>query len=333
MVKNPHANSKSGWSCRDGCAAVAVLLVLIIGAGTAFAGAASAQPAPPAPAPSASVPTPPPCQGPGCLTQPAPNPPAAQPPANQSPHPGQAPAPPSSCAVTDIPACVSDAIGSFFRSLVTPGLNSLLGLLGKSLLVTPALDQLPVMGQIWSNSQQIVIAVYATLILVAGVIVMAHQTLQTRHSIKEVLPRVVIGFLAANLSLFFGGKIIEIGNALSTAVLGDQINPDVAARAMTDTLSHDLDVGGLFIVFVALALVVMLVAVLLTYIVRITMTVLLLAAAPMFLMCHALPQLEGIAFWWWKAFAGAMVIQVGQALALVTAIKLFFWPGGIVLFG
>ncbi|MBK0868685.1 hypothetical protein INP57_17880 [Saccharopolyspora sp. HNM0986] len=227
---------------------------------------------------------------------------------------------------------MSDAIESFFRDLVTPGLNSVLDLLAKSLLVTPQLDQLPVMGQIWGSSQQIVIAVYATLILVAGIIVMAHETLQTRHSIKEILPRVIVGFLASNLSLFFGGKVIEIGNALSRAILGDGLSPETAGRAMRDTLMHDLDGGGLFVIFIALALIVMLVAVLLTYIVRVTLTIILLAGAPILLMCHALPHTEGIAFWWWKAFAGVMAIQVGQSLALVAAIKLFFWPGGITLF-
>ncbi|GAB3677416.1 hypothetical protein [Saccharopolyspora tripterygii] len=313
------------------CTAVAALLVFVSAAGLAFTGAASAQPAPP-PAPSAPVPAPrPPCQGPSCIPQPVPVPPTNQPPGNQS-NPNQAPTQESSCGITDIPACVSGAIESFFRDLVTPGLNSLLDLLGKSLLVTPQLDQLPVMGQIWGNSQQIVTAVYATLILVAGIIVMAHETLQTRHSIKEILPRVIVGFLASNLSLFFGGKVIEIGNVISRSILGDGVSPETAGRAMRDALMHDLDGGGLFVIFIALALIVMLVAVLLTYIVRITLTIILLAAAPILLMCHALPYTEGIAFWWWKAFAGVMAIQVGQSLALVAALKLFFWPGGITLF-
>ncbi|WP_338595419.1 hypothetical protein [Saccharopolyspora sp. SCSIO 74807] len=308
-------------------------LFTLVAAGLALTGVASAQPAPPVPLPFVPGPVapPPPCQGSSCIPLPLPLPPANQPPGNQS-TPNQAPAPESSCGITDIPACVSDAIESFFRDLVTPGLNSLLDLLAKSLLVTPQLDQLPVMGEIWGNSQQIVITVYVVLVLVAGIIVMAHETLQTRHSIKEILPRVIVGFLASNLSLFFGGKVIEIGNALSQAILGDGVNPETAGRAMRDTLMHDLDGGGLFVIFIALALIVMLVAVLLTYIVRITLTIILLAGAPILLMCHALPQTEGIAFWWWKAFAGVMAIQVGQSLALVAAIKLFFWPGGITLF-
>lgn len=332
MPPLPFPASAGSHRLRRACTAVATVLVLVAAA-TGVTGFASAQSAPAPTPPSVSIPAPPPCQGPDCIAQPTmPTPPTA--PGSPSPGtPSNPPAPPgSNCGVTNIPGCVSNAIETFFRDLVTPGLNSLLGLFAKSLLVTPQLDQIPVMGQIWSNSQQIVLAVYAMLILVAGIIVMAHQTLQARHSVKEILPRVIVGFLAANLSLFFGGKMIVLGNALSQAVLGDQLNPDTAGQAMTATLMHSLDTGSLVLVFMAAALLVMLVAVLLTYIVRVTLAVVLLAAAPVFLMCHALPHTESIAFWWWKAFAGVMVIQVGQALTLVTVLKLFFWPGGIILF-
>ncbi|MCA1706287.1 MAG: hypothetical protein LC808_24680 [Actinobacteria bacterium] len=209
----------------------------------------------------------------------------------------------------------------------------MLDLLAHYVLVTPPLDQLPVMRQIWGNSQQIAVAAYVLLVLAAGMIVMAYETLQTRHSIKEILPRVIVGFLAANLSLFFGGKAIEVANAISQAILGDQINPQVAAESMKNTLMGNLNnQGGLLVIFMALALIVMLVVVLLTYIVRVTLTVILLGGAPLLLMCHATPQTEGIAFWWWKAFGGVLAIQVGQSSALVAAIKLFFLPGGITLF-
>lgn len=321
----------SGAACllRRVCTAVAAVFMFVVVVGLAFAGAADAQPASlPGPStPSLASP----CQGPSCIPQPVPVPSENPAPGNQS-DPNQAPAPAPSCGFTDIQACVSGAIEAFFRDLVTPGLNSMLDLFAKSLLVTPPLDQVPVMGQIWDTSRQIVLAVYSTLVLVAGIIVMAHETVQNRHSIKEILPRVIVGFLSANLSLFFGGKVIEIGNALSRGVLGDQLSPETAARTMTDSLMHDFDGGALFIIFMALALLVMLVAVVLTYIVRITLTIVLLAGAPIFLMCHALPHTEGIAFWWWKAFAGVLAIQVGQSLALVAAIKIFFLPGGITLF-
>ncbi|MEY8043700.1 hypothetical protein AB8O55_30240, partial [Saccharopolyspora cebuensis] len=71
------------------------------------------------------------------------------------------------------------------------------------------------------------------------------------------------------------------------------------------------------LLFVALALLVMIVVVLVTYVVRVMLTIILLVAAPLLLMCHALPHTEGIAAWWWKAFAGTLLIQIGQSFALV----------------
>ncbi len=317
------------WTCRPGyrarrvCIAMAVLLMFVVATGIAFSGVGLAQSV--APAPSVPAPV---CDGPNCIPQPAPAVPPANPPGAPS---DAADEEESSCGISDIQGCVSGAIESFFRDLVTPGLNSMLGLLTKSLLVTPTLDDVPALRSIWGNSQQIVIVAYATVVLVAGIVVVTHQTVQSRSSIKEVLPRVVVGFLAANLSLFVGARAIEVANALSRAVLGERISPEMAGKAISDALMDDLD-NGLFVVFVALALVVMLVVVLLTYIVRITLTIILLAGAPIMLMCHALPQTEGIAFWWWKAFGGVMAIQVAQSLALVSAIRLFFSPGAIALF-
>lgn len=293
-----------------GAAAVVLLSLLLAWAG---AGVAASRPTPgssPAPQPSPRVPPPGSLGGGG----------------------GQGAADPA-CGITNMSACVSDAIEAFFRELVTPGLTSLLDLLATYVLVTPPLDQLPVMGHIWERSQQIVIAAYALVVLVASLVVMAHETLQTQYSIKEILPRIIVGFLAANLSLLVAGKAIELANALSRAILGDQLAPQAAAESMQNTLMTNLnDQGGLLVLFMALALTAMLVVVLLTYIVRVTLTIVLLAGAPLFLMCHALPHTESVAFWWWKAFGAMLVIQVGQSLALVSAIKLFFWPGGITLF-
>lgn len=70
-------------------------------------------------------------------------------------------------------------------------------------------------------------------------------------------------------------------------------------------------------------LVCLLVALLVTYVVRVALTVILIAGAPLALMGHALPQTDGIARWWWKAFGGVLAIQIAQSLALVTAIRLF----------
>jgi len=61
------------------------------------------------------------------------------------------------------------------------------------------------------------------------------------------------------------------------------------------------------------------------------LTVVLLAMAPLALACHGLPQTEGVARWWWRAFAGILAIQAAQALVLVAAVRVFLSPGWSVI--
>jgi hypothetical protein len=277
-----------------------------------------------------ATPAPPSCQGPDCIPQPVPISPRA---------PGTAPAPGTGsggqadeCGITDPVACVTEGISSFFRGLVTDALNPLLDLLGRTLLTTPEPSALPSVGQLWTQSWQILLAVYVLIVLVAGLIVMGYETLQTRYTVKEIGPRVVIGFLAGTLSLFIATQAIQIANALAGAVLGEGVDPAAAGKAMTDMVLSAFN-SSVWLVFLGLALVIMVVVLLITFIVRVMLTILLIAAAPIALMWHALPHTEGIAQAWWKAFGGVLAIQLGQSLAMVTALRVFFTPGGFTVFG
>ena len=91
--------------------------------------------------------------------------------------------------------------------------------------------------------------------------------------------------------------------------------------------------GGIWIIFIGMFLAGMLIVLLVTYIVRVALTVILIAGAPLVLMFHALPQTEGIAYWWWKAYGGCLAIQVVQSLTLITAMRVFLAPGGFTVFG
>ncbi len=64
------------------------------------------------------------------------------------------------------------------------------------------------------------------------------------------------------------------------------------------------------------------------YVVRVATMVVLVAAAPLFLVAHALPQTEGAARLWWRALVGCLAVQVGQALVLITAVRVFFDADG-----
>lgn len=229
---------------------------------------------------------------------------------------------------------ISSAISGFFRGLVTSALNPLLDLLGRTLLSTPTLDQLPRVGQLWESGRQFTVAAYVLLVIIGGITVMAHETVQTRYSIKEIGPRIVVGFLAANLSLLLSGKAIAFANAASAAALGDGVNPESAAGTLTNLVAASLRTdSGLFLVFLGLALAGLLVALLVGYVVRVALTVALIAAAAPALACFATPFTEPVARWWCRAFAGVLAIQIGQSIALAAAVRVFFAPGGWTVFG
>jgi hypothetical protein len=223
--------------------------------------------------------------------------------------------------------CVDSMLTSFFRTLVGSALNPLLDLLGHTLLTTPDPSSLPRIGELWNNSWEILLACYGLLVVIAGVLVMAYQSVQTRYSVKQLLPRLAVGFLAGGMSLVVATQAIAIANALAGAVMGTGVDVNSAADTLKNIYLIRLDGFSIFETLLDLAMAAGLVAVLLTYIVRVALTLILIAGAPIMLMGHALPQTDGIAKWWWKAFGGCLAVQVAQSLALITAIRVLLAPG------
>lgn len=280
--------------------------------------------------PPATKTLPPPCAGPDCIPQPAPL---------GSGAPGYAAAPSqqnsgeAECGLLHLGGCVTNALDSFFRGIVEDALNPLLDLLGKTLLTTPEPSSIPGLTGLWTQTWHILLAVYVILVVVAGMILMGYETLQTRYTVKEIAPRLVVGFLAGTLSLFLATKGIQLANAVAQAIMGEGLNPTAASQALTGMVLSALHDGGLWLNFIGLALAIMIIVLLVTFIVRVMLTILLIAAAPIALMWHALPHTEGIAQAWWKAYGGVLAIQVGQSLTLITTLKVFFTPGGVSVFG
>lgn len=236
------------------------------------------------------------------------------------------------CGVTNISGCVAEAIDGFFHRLVTSALNPLLNLMSHTLLTTPDVTALPHVRQMWDSSWQLVLALYVLVVMGAGVLLMVRETLQTRWSWRELAPRLVIGFVAGALSMALATGAIRFANALAEAVSGNGVDADSAAAALRQ-LTDSGPTGGIFMLLLGVALVVILVVLMVSYVVRIAITVMLVIAAPLALMCHALPGFESIARWWWRSFGACLAIQVVQSLVLITSLRVFLTPGDWGFFG
>jgi hypothetical protein len=267
-------------------------------------------------APQAPSPGPSPSRTPPKST---PNPtPAPVPAAPASPPPGQ-----GGCGFFNIGCQVGHAIDSWFADLVKSAINPLFALLGQTLLSTPQVGNFSTVRSLWAGSLAIADASYVLLVLIGGIIVMGHQTVQTSYAVKDIAPRLVVGFFAANLSLLLAGKAIQFADGMSAALAGQGLDPAAAGAMLRSLIERVIGEGGMFFILLALFAVALLLVLTIIYVARLMLTVVLIAMAPLALACHALPQTEGFARWWWRAFAGILAIEAAQALVLVAAMRVF----------
>jgi hypothetical protein len=231
------------------------------------------------------------------------------------------------CGLLDFGCYVSNAITSWFAGLVKSAVNPLLSLIGRTALSTPQPGSIAAVQGLWSTGLGIADACYGLLVLVGGIIVMSHETLQTSYSAKEIAPRIVIGFVTANLSMVLMSKAIDLANGLSAAFTAGGVSPQGAATALMNTLGNSVSSGGIFLILIALAGVVLALVLAAVYVIRLMAIVLLAAAAPLCLALYALPQTAWAARWWWRALTAALAIQVAQGLVMTAAVQVFFSPG------
>jgi hypothetical protein len=254
--------------------------------------------------------------------------PSVSPTRSSSPSPSPSPSPTGDtgggCGWFDFGCSVGHAIDSWFAGLVSSAIDPLFGLLGRTLLSTPQVDGFGSVRGLWEGSLAVADACYVLLVLAGGFIVMTHQTLQTSVTAKELAPRLVTGFVMANLSLLLAGKAIGFANGLSAALAGQGLDPAAAGAMLRTLIEKVLSEGGMFFILLALAAVLLVLILAVIFVARLMLTVVLIAVAPLALACYGLPQTAGFARWWWRAFAGILAIQSAQALVFVAAMRIFF---------
>lgn len=292
--------------------AALVLLALLAGV------AARAEPAPPAP-PALTTPT----AGAGIQVGPPLPPPASEPAGGGVQTGGE-----SQPRFWDIPGRIRKAIDDWFRALVTDALNPALELVGKTLLSTPQLVGLGRVSELWAYSLGIADALLVLVLIVAGALLMGHETVQTRYAVKDALPRLAFAAVAANASLALSGQLIALANAFSLGFLSGGVDPAEASDRLQQFVVGAVSSGGIFLIFLGLACAVFAVILLLLYVVRAALVVVLVCAAPLMLLAHALPQTEGLARLWWRGMTAALAVQVAQAFLLATAVRVFFSGDG-----
>ncbi|GAB3260445.1 hypothetical protein [Kineosporia babensis] len=221
---------------------------------------------------------------------------------------------------------MQDLFGFFWKGFAGP-LNVVLLWVKDLILRVPAVTtQQPVMD-LAARSLQMVQAGYVVLAMIAAVLALGHGGLSGTFSAKDVLQRMVLGFVAAHESTWIVRQFTDVTNALITGLapsgletLGDL---GVSEISVDDVLpSHLILSTVLFalILFLLLWLVV-------SWLVRFAGLSIAVGLGPLALACHAVPWLDPIAQAWWRDVSAVMLTVLGQALTMHLGILLFMDPG------
>ena len=178
--------------------------------------------------------------------------------------------------------------------LILDALNGLWVLLLHTALLIPNVTTLPQVQDITSTSLAVVNVCFVLAILAAGAVLMGKETVQTRYGLQELGPRLVVGFIAANVSTLLCDKLITLANAVTQALAGDNIAGGGAFSQLRDTVTGSLTSGPAAIMALIFAgiLMVMTALMLVQWLARLGLLVVLVGIAPCALACHATPWTE-----------------------------------------
>jgi hypothetical protein len=207
-------------------------------------------------------------------------------------------------------------------------LGGLVSFLTATFFTSPDVTGFPQVQLLVSRSMVVVNAFFVLAIIGAGATAMTHGTFQIRYQAKDLLPRLVFGFVVANFGSELCRMLIETANALMVAMVGEtasgpQVIEFVKARilgAMADPAS------AVLAVVIGLIIVVLFYMLLVGWFVRIATLIVLAGIAPAGLACYALPQTQAVAGLWWRALLGCLATPVLQAIFFTTGVNLLLDP-------
>jgi hypothetical protein len=214
----------------------------------------------------------------------------------------------------------------WLTSALTSSFDAMFGLIAHTLLHTPDPTSLPQVTAMTGRAAWVVDTVFVLAFLAVGVITMTTGGAELpRYTVKELLPRLVVGFIAAHFAPLLVTHAIDLANGLVTALYGsDRDISDQAAAIRQHIIRAGQDKSTTFLFMIILAVVTVLVATTaFGLIVRLSLLLVLTAVCPLALACHALPATDGLARLWWRSFAGCLAIPVLQAFTLQAGVAMF----------
>jgi hypothetical protein len=225
-----------------------------------------------------------------------------------------------------------DAIIKWFAAVIVGGLNILWDLLSATAFTTPDVTVLAEVKSIASTSLEVVNTVYVLAILWMAILVMGRDTIQSRYGLGELIPRLVIGLIGANLAMPLCSQLIGLANAVTAALTAQDITAPGSMQQVQQLVAASLgdpsgsDPAGFLFLLIGLVIAVMVGVLLVQWIVRLGILIVAVGVAPIALALHGTPHTEPAAKLWWRTMLGALGTVLIQAVALHTTLTVFVSP-------
>ena len=181
----------------------------------------------------------------------------------------------------------------------------------------------PTVLSLWNFSLALVNIALAAVVMWGGFNIMVKEhTRSPYHEAMELLPRVILAALAANLTLEFAHALIDGNNAISAAI--GQVTLPGYDQA---TPSQD----GIALIFTALAYGIVAILLVFQMLMRLALIDMLIVLAPVAALMWVLPQTQNWFRWWADLFPITVFQQAIQVmvLRLGTALMVELTPGSL----
>jgi hypothetical protein len=213
-----------------------------------------------------------------------------------------------------------NAILDFLARSILGSFDAVVGVVNHILLVSPDVTGLPQVQALTGKSTWIVDSVFVLVFVAIGALTMlAGGDERARYTAKDLLPRAVVGFIAAHFSQLLCGQAITLANGLTLGLTSNNLLLDTDAVTAMKLHLTTPNLSSRLLFVTVLALVVSLLATTaFQAIARLGILLVLTAAAPIALACHALPQTDPVARLWWRAYTGCVAVPILQAFTILT---------------
>ena len=225
-----------------------------------------------------------------------------------------------------------DAIIKWCAGVIVGALDILWNLLSATAFTTPDVTVLAEVKSIASTSLAVVNTVYVLAILWMAILVMGRDTIQSRYGLSELIPRLVIGLIGANMAMPVCSQLIGLANAVTAAMTSQDITSPGSMQQMRQLVKASLgdqtgsDPAGFLLILIGLVIAIMVAVLLVQWIVRTGILIVAVGVAPIALALHGTPHTEPAAKLWWRTMLGALGTVLIQAVALHTTLTIFLSP-------